>query len=391
MDRRSEVTKFVTREKTGIEIGPWFQPLAPKREGYNCWSLDVFELETLRQRAKDDPYVLDESIINIEEVDLLGPATSLAELVDLKGNLATFDYILSSHNFEHLPDPIRFLQACSKVLRPGGMLSMAVPDHRTCFDYFRPITTLATWLEAYFTSRDRPSAAQIFEQQTMDARYHKAEEVVASFSLADDPTNVVPLQGLEAGFNFWKACITKPEKDYRDAHCSVFTPASFELLLSDVCYLKLVNLELIEVSGTYNNEFYVHLRNRGEAGTEELTSHEAFHNKRKSILQRVMSETGANSIARFQLESDLKNALTAIEEVKLQRTEASLTVRDLQAQISSLKQELSTVRADANKLEEIEKTLRSVITSRSWRVTAPLRSAAGSVRRFVNRVAPRGS
>src|ERR1700730_11534889 len=135
MDRRERITRFITPQQKGIEIGPYFAPLAPKRLGYNCLAIDVFDGATLRRHAADDQQIPDELIANIEEVDLLGSSSAVAELVAAQHQLGTFDYIISSHNFEHLPDPVRFLQGCGKVLRPGGILSMAIPDRRTCFDY----------------------------------------------------------------------------------------------------------------------------------------------------------------------------------------------------------------------------------------------------------------
>jgi hypothetical protein len=59
----------------GLEIGPYFSPLASKRNGYSCLSLDVFPTEELRRRAQADPNVPEDMISHIEEVDLVGTAT----------------------------------------------------------------------------------------------------------------------------------------------------------------------------------------------------------------------------------------------------------------------------------------------------------------------------
>ena len=48
----SLVLKYVTKDKKGIEIGLWFAPVAPKREGCNCRSFDVFDEEMLRKKAE---------------------------------------------------------------------------------------------------------------------------------------------------------------------------------------------------------------------------------------------------------------------------------------------------------------------------------------------------
>ena len=103
MDRREQILKHVTKDKKGVEIGPWFAPLAPKREGYNCLSLDVFDKETLRKKAEQDSTIPKSSIPLIEEVDILGTATDLEDEIAARDSLGTFDYIISSHNFEHLP------------------------------------------------------------------------------------------------------------------------------------------------------------------------------------------------------------------------------------------------------------------------------------------------
>jgi len=170
MGRTEELARFVSRRGRGIEIGPWCNPVAPKSAGYNCRILDVFDTATLRQRAEGDPGIGESAVTRIEEVDFVGSSTNIAELVGADDLLGTFDYIVSSHNFEHLPDPIKFLQGCEKVLRPGGVLSMAIPDRRCCFDYFRPYSSLAEMLAAYFERRERPTQAQIFERWSLQAR-----------------------------------------------------------------------------------------------------------------------------------------------------------------------------------------------------------------------------
>ena len=54
----------------------------------------------------------------------------------------TLDYLCSSHVLEHLPDPIAALHEWHRVLRPGGMLYLVVPDKRFSFDQPRAVTTV---------------------------------------------------------------------------------------------------------------------------------------------------------------------------------------------------------------------------------------------------------
>lgn len=294
INRRERILQFITKEQVGIEVGPWFAPIAPKKEGYKCWSLDLFDAETLRRRAQSDPDVPKERIPEIEEVDLIGSATAIADLVAERGALGTFDYIISSHNLEHLPDPIRFLQGCEKVLKSGGILSMAIPDRRACFDYFRPHTTLSAWLQAYFESRVRPTFAQVFEQNSLRSCMDRDRKLVTSWSLFDDPHCVAPYRRLQEAFDSWKASIAAADLEYRDVHCWAFTPASFELVIRDLQFLTLVNFDILGVSQPIGNEFVAHLRKKG-GGVEGTVDPERFYEARKGLLHRVNDEAGFNA------------------------------------------------------------------------------------------------
>jgi len=89
MNRQKWLTSHVTREQRGLEIGPYTSPLVPKRLGYNCVTVDVLDADQLRARAAADPWVAKETIDQIEEVDLIGSCTSIAELVEEKYSLAS--------------------------------------------------------------------------------------------------------------------------------------------------------------------------------------------------------------------------------------------------------------------------------------------------------------
>jgi SAM-dependent methyltransferase len=319
LDRRERLTRFISRDQRGIEVGPYFRPLAPKRLGYQCTVMDVFDAETLRLQALADSNIPRAAIADIEEVDIIGSAIEIAERVGEKLPPGSFDYVITSHNFEHLPDPIHFLQGCEKVLRPGGILSMAVPDRRTCFDYFRPYSTLADLLDAYFAHRVRPTPAQVFCQNALHSRYTIDGRQLVGFSLADDPANVVPVQTLSEAFAAWKQYELCPDEVYRDVHCWAFTPASLELLLTDLRFLGLIRLACLEISDTVDNEFYVHLVNRGE--DQDIPSDSAeFYERRRQLLHKVNDEAGCNSIRSFaqrrQFDSEREELLRRIAELE---------------------------------------------------------------------------
>jgi SAM-dependent methyltransferase len=298
MDRRERITRHITREQRGIEIGPYFNPLTPKRLGYNCLVVDIADRKALRRQAASDPLIPRENIDLIEEVDLVGTSTDLGTLIAARGETGTFDYVVSSHNLEHLPDPIRFLQACAEVLKPGGIVSLAVPDHRTCFDYFRPTTTLAEWLSAYAEHRTRPSPAQVFEFHSLLAMYDSGGQQIAAFPLCDDPTDLAPARHLDEAYTQWQAATADPDERYRDVHCWTFTPASLALLLHDLQRLGLVQLAVEEFSETVGSEFFVMLRRLAEAAPR--MDEERFWARRRQLLLRMADERGANTPEAFR-------------------------------------------------------------------------------------------
>jgi SAM-dependent methyltransferase len=253
MKRNERILKHINKQQRGIEVGGWFAPIASKAEGYNCLTLDVFDQQALIERAKADPQIDNAHIPRIQPVDLLGTSTEIENLVAARNELGQFDYIVSSHNFEHLPNPIKFLQGCGKALRTGGVLSMAIPDRRVCFDFYRSGTSLSQWIEAFMDNRVKPTQAQIFDHNSMTARHEKRRPYES------------PLVGdIEASFAAWIRNAKEAEASYQDAHCWTFTPTSFELLVRDAHFLNLSPFTVLEISSrTKWNEFFVHLTNTG--------------------------------------------------------------------------------------------------------------------------------
>ncbi|MCY4336192.1 MAG: hypothetical protein OXC60_16155 [Litoreibacter sp.] len=75
------LTKHVTKDALGIEITPFFNPAVPKSEGYNVLILDIQAADGLRDRARESDLIPDERVHEIEDVDIVGDASSTSRLV----------------------------------------------------------------------------------------------------------------------------------------------------------------------------------------------------------------------------------------------------------------------------------------------------------------------
>lgn len=292
MKRFERILGTIDKQMRGLEIAPWFAPIAPRSQGYNVRILDVFDRPGLIEQAKADPFNRDRDMSLVEEVDYVGSATEIANIIP-KADHGTFDYIVSSHNFEHLPNPIKFLQGCAKILKPGGLLSMAVPDRRGCFDYFRPNTQLGDWLDAYVADRDRPTARQVFDLKSQQAIFELGGFKAPGFRVGEDRKLVTLLGDLRESYAVYSQ--SRADDSYQDSHCTVMTPASLELLLSDIRHLGLASFRIEEISTPNHHEFYVKLRfgvPKSEMTDADYALHrnELFHRSLQDYVVQVVPQ-----------------------------------------------------------------------------------------------------
>jgi predicted SAM-dependent methyltransferase len=114
----------------GIEIGALHVPLAvpPAARVRYVDRLPPDELRRQYPELEDRPLV---------EVDILDDGERLAKLQD-----GSQDFVIANHFVEHCENPILALTNMFRVLRPGGVLYMALPDMRYTFDRHREVTTI---------------------------------------------------------------------------------------------------------------------------------------------------------------------------------------------------------------------------------------------------------
>jgi SAM-dependent methyltransferase len=278
--RSDVILKYINKSSRGLEIAPWFRPLAPKNHGFNSLVLDIFNRETLIRLAIEDPNIPNNTIDDIEDVDFTGSASQLWELLSPSMGANALDYIVSSHNFEHIPNPVKFLQDCSKLLSPSGVLSMAIPDLRCCFDYFRWPTTLTHALESYHEDKQKPNPFDVFDSQYLETN---------NFGRIDYPRKDIKIsRELRDAYSQLQSSLSSDSDVYTDAHCQTFTPSSFQLLIWELRHLKLLDLEVFDISETIGNEFIVHLK----PAKSDYPSGDKFTTSRQQLLANTIKEIG---------------------------------------------------------------------------------------------------
>jgi hypothetical protein len=294
MTRRPDrVTKLLShRPLTGIavEVAPYFNPALPKAAGHDVLILDVFDTKTLRDRAQASPDIPNERIVEIEDVDVVGDASAIGELLAARGLAGKVGFVVSSHNFEHLPDPIRFLRGVEASLMPGGVLSMAIPDCRSTFDHFRSMTRLVDWLTAFHDGHSQPTPNSLFDLRANEARFPIGSEMRLACDWGSEDPGIARLVGdLHGAYATWLEARTTLG-DYTDCHVSVVFDAQFRLMVEDLRQLGLISLEILEITGNHGHEFFAHLR-RPVTAKAPLSTAE-YQVRREKLVRNVTAAIG---------------------------------------------------------------------------------------------------
>jgi SAM-dependent methyltransferase len=247
----------------GLEIGPSHNPVAPKRAGFRVDIVDHCDREGLLR--KYEPHGIDLNLI--EEVDFVSTGGSYAELT---GHAKYYDWVIASHVIEHLPDLVGFLNSCDEVLKDGGVLSLAIPDKRYCFDRFRALTGIAQLVDAHLGSHRNHTPGRVVDYFLNVVKLGGNIAWDAAEAARRSLHEVEFVHGLADAKSGMKAVI---EQDaYLDIHAWCFTPSSFRLMMGDLHELGLTPLRELRFHGTVGNEFYMALSRNGDGHGQERKS-----------------------------------------------------------------------------------------------------------------------
>ncbi len=241
---------YISKDKLGLEIGPYDRPFFPRSDHPKIKYADVFTAAQLRKRAKSnakrDPN-------KVETVDFVTAETTLTEIAEPDH----FDFVYCSHVLEHVPDFITSLQEIETILKPGGLLLCAYPDRKFTFDIDRAPTDLATLIDRYDRKITRPDPETVYDYFT------KFRPVKVGYLWKKIPgaKGKNPHDETKA-----RAKAKLAETEYVDVHCNLFTHGEFVEAMSALNRSGHLALEVVDFEKTSAplNEFFFVLQKPGE-------------------------------------------------------------------------------------------------------------------------------
>lgn len=167
-----DLAASLVKDKTGLEIGgpsavfrEWYRPL-PIYDQIGCLDNCDFS-KTTTWASHAEAYIF--SSRKSPGKNIFCDASSLPEITN-----DSYDFVLSSHNLEHLANPVRALKEWQRVTRTGGGLILVLPNYAKTFDHRRVPTSVSHMIDD-------------FDRNTQENDLTHLPEILRSHDLTMDP------------------------------------------------------------------------------------------------------------------------------------------------------------------------------------------------------------
>lgn len=242
----------------GLEIGALHNPILRKTDAA-VYYVDHASTTELVAKYVDHP-----AVTEMVDVDVVWGDGKLTEALETSHVEMPLDFVLASHVIEHVPNIIGWLDELAEVLRPGGFVSLAIPDYRYCFDAGRRPTIVGDAIEAWLADRRRPTVGSVYD---FHSHYTEVDTAKVWDRLLDPAELPVDHQ---RGLEWARKMIESGE--YIDVHCWVFTPATFLELVEALMQLDLLRFKIAAFHDTIPGdlEFHVALERVDDAVADDV-------------------------------------------------------------------------------------------------------------------------
>jgi SAM-dependent methyltransferase len=277
--REDKVTTKINKAMRVLEIGAGYNPLVPKAGGWNSFSLDHATREELI--AKYQGHGIDTRLI--EDVDFLWKDGPLESAIPSE-QIGSFDACVASHLIEHIPDPIGFYNSLGYIIGQNGVISLAVPDKRFTFDFFRPFSTTSQMIQAHREVRTRHSKISAFDNCALLCRV--GTNIVWSAGTDASPIEFMSHK-LSDALSAYENHDQNDGSPYVDMHGWIYTPSSFELAILELNNLGFIDWTIDVSYPTVGCEFFVTLKR-----SQQRLSDDEVQQMRLDLNKRIVLELG---------------------------------------------------------------------------------------------------
>jgi SAM-dependent methyltransferase len=287
IQKRKIINDFVNaRNSFGLEIGCNFRPLFRKSDGFSIQYLENTDTDGLIARCLK----AGKDVSLVEPIDFIfDEKKSLSELTGSKNG---YDYVISSHVIEHIPNLIKHFREVEDVLKPGGIYAMLVPDKNFCFDTLKSTSTLGEFVEAFVSSDAKPPLAAYVDE------YRYAVKPVNATSAGWDShwNGKLEQKHSDSDARISKAIAKSAVPPGWLGHRWIFTPFSFVSIFYDLIRYNLVQFDLLDIRPTFNLDFIAIISSKPHL-------HKPL--SRQEALERLSKLRYAESLPRYSVPDEL--------------------------------------------------------------------------------------
>lgn len=240
--RRQFIDALQTAEPA-LEIGAFHRPML---KGANTRHFDIRTHDQLAAYAAQ----IGEDPSGVPQIDFVSPLGDLSIIGE------KFALVASSHVIEHQPDLVAHLAQVERLLEPGGLYALVIPDCRYCFDHFIAPSTIADAVTACMEGRRVHGLGKVIEMRALTTHNDAVRHWHGDHGTPDDVASMT-----REAIREWEASAG----GYVDVHGWRFTPEIFREIMTLLNELGLSGLSPHRVYPTpYRaGEFCAVLEKRG--------------------------------------------------------------------------------------------------------------------------------